>query len=46
MKKMTVKELIALLEQYDGDMLVCTDQNEGPAYVEGVWEYEGELIIE
>jgi hypothetical protein len=43
---MTVRELIALLEQYDGEMKVCTNQDEGPMAVEGVWEYEGELIIE
>lgn len=43
---MTVKELIALLEQYDEEMKVCINQDEGPEYVEGVWEYCGELIID
>ena len=42
---MSVRELIEMLEGFDGEMMVRLDLEEGLASVEVVEEYEGDLIL-
>ena len=42
---MSVRELIEMLEGFDGDMMVRLDLEEGLAPVEVVEEYEGDLVL-
>ena len=42
---MTVKELIERLAQFDEDMVVTTNQNEGPEMVEYIEVYDNTVMI-
>lgn len=42
---MTVKELMERLAQFDENMVVMTDQNDGPEIVEYIEVYNNTIII-